>query len=177
MSVKNSKTTYFLLVLVAVIWGVIGYRIWSHFHDSDLDDSEMYISADTTTIKVDMSEITELKLNYGDPFLKSTFAFVRQSESSKPASSGQSHNIRRRIGTLNNTKPGEKKIIWPDIIYSGLILNDKSNEELGLIEVNKESFLVRKGEIRNDVMIKEIYADSIIVTFQDEQQTFRKNKK
>lgn len=174
---KNSKATYFLLVVVAIIWGLIGYRIWSHFHDSDIDNSEMYIFTDTTIVKPDMNEITELKLNYGDPFLKSSFAYVRRSETTKRSSSNQNHNIRRRIGTLNNTKPMEKKIIWPDIIYSGLILNDKSNEELGLIEVNKESFLVRKGEIRNDVLIKEIYADSIIVTFQNEQRTFGINKK
>lgn len=170
---KNKKATYTLIVLVVIIWGLIGFRIYNHIHDKDGEETELYIPIDTTAIKLDMDAITELKLNYRDPFLKYNPSVIRRSEATKQGSNRRS-DIRRRIGVLNNNGPAEKKVTWPDIIFSGLILNDKTNEELGLIEVDKESFLIRKGDIKKDIIINEIYADSILVTYQDKQRTIKK---
>jgi len=59
-------------------------------------------------------------------------------------------------------------------IFIYIILNNKTSEKLGLLEINSESFLVKKGENKNGVHIIEIYPDSIKVNYKNKLRTLFK---
>lgn len=170
---KNKKTTYILFFLVILIWGIIGFRIYNHVHDSGTDQTP-FVILPLSRAGSDTSGTKRLKLNYNDPFLKRNVSVAKTITMPEKKYSAQT-NIRRRIGEFNRKAP-EKSVSWPDVSYSGLILNDKTNEELGLLQVNNESYLIRNGDIRNDIIIVKIFSDSIFVSYQDETRTILKTK-
>jgi hypothetical protein len=171
---KNKKATYMLLSLVVCIWGIIGIRIYKHIHDSDNDEYNAISAINNSTYIPDSSKNVELKLNYKDPFLKRNVVVARSTSTPQINKNRTSANIRNRVSRPN--QPVHKKMkSWPDIQYSGLILNDKTNEELGLVQIGSQSFLIRNGDIREKIEILAIFADSVIVRYEDDQKTFLKN--
>lgn len=163
-----------LLSLVVLIWGIIGIRIYKHIHDSDSEEYNAVSPINNTAFIPDSANNIELKLNYMDPFLKRNVVINRPTATSQVSKNRSSTNIQRRIGRPNQPEHNKSKT-WPDIQYSGLILNDKTNEELGLVQIGSQSFLVRKGDVREKLEILSIFADSVIIRYDEAQKTFIKN--
>lgn len=167
---KNKKATYLLVFSVIVIWGIIIYRIFSHVYGTDAPNvAPVALSVDSTFTFVDSSY--KLKLNYKDPFLKG--GYVPVSNSNKTVNNNSKPGIRRRIN--QSAQPTVKQtVVWPEIQFSGIILNDKSTEELGLVNINNASYLFREGESRKEILLIKLYADSIQVRYKEEIKTIKK---
>ncbi len=173
---KNKKTTYLLVILTVVVWGAIIYRIIDHIHGSNDVPRSSLLIPDTEPLFSEIDTAYTLKLNYKDPFLKGGNSYTRTATGTKKEPVRQSNNIRRRIYQSNQPKVETKKTDWPDIQFSGIILNEKTNEKLGLVQVKTESFLFRVNETRNEIQLLELYPDSVIVKFQNEVKTIKKSE-
>ena len=110
---KNKKVTYLLIVLVALIWGLIFYKIYANFGGNRLVEKNLPPSV----AKVEDGQrdsVFTLSFDYPDPFLKG---------------SGQSSAT-----PIKNT--GNPKIVtWPLIEYRGLMTSNNKNESTGLLKV------------------------------------------
>lgn len=167
---KNKKATYILLIAVIAIWGGVVFRIINHIRKPAENFSmrqanigvQSKFSGNDTTIS--------LKLNYPDPFLKYNYSAVSNNQSAQR--SNRNADIRQRISP--EVQIVNENIVWPEIKFSGIIFNNKTSERLGLLEINSESFLVKKGEDKNGVQIIEIYPDSIKVNYKNKLRTLFK---
>lgn len=169
---KNKKSTYLLIVAVLVIWGAIIFRIFSHVHGTDdVDTVPLTFQPDSTFMLADSGYT--LKLNYKDPFLKGGYLASAPSANNSVQKNTTS-NIRRRIRQNQTPEPVKQAVVWPEIVFSGIILNDKTNEELGLVQIGESSYLFREGEIKNELHLLNLYPDSIQVKFQEEVKTIKK---
>jgi hypothetical protein len=169
---KNKKSTYILLFTVAVIWGTVAYRIISHIRKPDQVGAGYFTNTDPNKNYFEKDTVILLKLDYPDPFLKYNHAQSFSGYSAKRSASNAS--IGQRINP-NINQPVEI-INWPEIKFNGIILNNKTSEKLGLLEMRNESFLVKKGDERFEVRINEIYPDSIKLIFKNQARTFIKTK-
>ncbi len=169
---KNKKTTYLLLLLVALVWGGVILQIIKHLKQS-ANPEVLYNIPSDDDVFVLKDTIFELSLDYSDPFLKwNGSSTVKASEKQK----GAERNATSIKNRLNNRKENIKKktIIWPDITYSGLIKNNETNELVGLLTINEKTFLLREGESVESVFLSRFYADSITVIYKEEAKTIKK---
>jgi hypothetical protein len=106
--------------------------------------------------------VYQLNLKYSDPFLKGSYSkpvVVEQKQSRTNT------NIRRRIKPQETLKQ-KIPVTWPGLGFSGNIINDKTGEQLGLLIIDNDSYLFRKGETRFGITLLELYNDSIKVEFE-----------
>ena len=63
---------------------------------------------------------------------------------------------------------------WPEIQYFGYIKSGNSNE-LAVIKIDGKLQRLRKGEIKQGILVNSVFRDSVIVHFNKEKRTFIKN--
>lgn len=138
---KSKKTTYILLVVTAILWGIIIYRIFSYTkkdmavsHNSSKEDS--MLQADT----FDMS----LKLDYQDPFLPTK----------KKQEISELEKRPERAISMSVSEP-------PTFKYRGMIRNKKG--VYAMIEVEGIVETISKREPVDGFQILAMNEDSLIV--------------
>jgi hypothetical protein len=154
---KNKKAVYFLVILIAGIWGVILYRIFN-FSSSPDNNTELQASFVSPVLNPNTADTFSISLNYRDPFLGKTEAPV-QNKKQKPV-------------------PIPEKVVeptkWPSISYGGMIKSRKSNAQLCMVMINGQSNFMKEGDAIADIQLKKIYKDSIELMFQKEKRVVRK---
>ena len=169
---KSKKATYFLLAAVFVIWGTIVVRIIAHIRKPDEDPINRQYNMETSNNLFSKdSAIVVLKLNYPDPFLKYNYTAIATANTTQQTGNKKNSSIRNRLGLDKNI---QEKINWPEIKFSGNILNDKTGEKLGLIEIGGESFLIRNGDLKKEIEIIQVYADSVKLSYKNQSKTIIK---
>jgi hypothetical protein len=164
---KNKKSTYILLLAVVAVWGAVVIRIINHIRKPDDDFRNTTALTITPNNSLPGDTIINLRLDYSDPFLK--YNYTAENQSVRQSTGGI--NIQQRIGLENKTP---EIINWPDVKFNGIISNKTTNEKTGLIEVNNQSYLVKKGDLKQDIQILEVYADSVLLSFKSQQKTITK---
>ena len=151
---KHKKITYLLLPLVAVIWGIIFYRIFSAVSPEPILPVGGSILT-SKTINTSIPDTFSIIANYRDPFLGKVVQ-VKDSASGK-------------------VKPPktEKVVIpkqWPSLSYGGIIKNQKSGKQFVLVNINGEGNLMKTGDEVSGIQLLKVYKDSIEVSFQKEKK-------
>jgi hypothetical protein len=141
---KNKKITYLLITLVALIWGLIFYKIYSNFGGKKQAERNLRQSV-IAVESVHGDSIFILSLNYPDPFLK-----VSGQTAETPVESAVSPTV----------------VNWPLIEYRGLLTSNGKNESTGLLKVQNSDLLVKQGKIYSAIRIRTITRDSICLEYQ-----------
>ena len=148
---SNRTTILFLIVAVAGIWGTIIYKIM------DKDATGEYTASDYMVMKKEQKSSRDnyvLLLDYGDPFFPSKKTVQKK--------------------TFKTKKPHKKQkstIKWPVIKYNGC-LTSKENVR-GHFTYNGKSMILKPGDsIGNHSVLKEIYNDSVLISYNHEQKWF-----
>jgi hypothetical protein len=151
---KNKKLTYFLLVAVIGIWGVILYRIFSA---AGGDDPIPVVSAkiikesyDDYTIPKDT---THLLLNYRDPF-----GLVREKDTTVISLAKKAH----KYESTASLKPA---IDWNFIKYTGYVRNTGSKTLVAILSINGKSVMMAEGETAEKVTLMKNMRDSVKISF------------
>ena len=156
---KNKKSLYILIPLVAIVWGLIIFRIIKMTQNDAYvlpQQSKAYVKKDSIVIP----KLKKLNLNYPDPFLK------------KEAISGEMQEKEFHSLFYNNPEPEKTKVEWPDIVYKGMVENGKAM--LGVVEIDKKRHLLSAQDQMEELTLIKIYTDSIIFEKKNEQKTFYK---
>jgi hypothetical protein len=146
---KNKKLAM-LLVLVACIWGTIGYKIIAQLNDDvEIKPLRRAKSAQTEDVKT-----YDLSLAYVDPFLKKRILPVSETK----------RMISRPVKVV---APPEPVVIidWSVIQYAGLVFNNSRKIKMASVKVNGNDYFVREGDDIEGFRIADIHSDSIKILF------------
>jgi hypothetical protein len=159
--VKNKGVTYLLIGAVAVVWGIIIYRVF--FMDPLEDGRDSFLKANITHEPFDQYEVKEdtsiLALNYRDPFLSKSSAPVEV-----PKSGLDVHPVQ---GTIKALAP---PINWNIIKYSGYITNPRTKRLVSILTVNGKERMVAEGESLEGVKLLKNKRDSVLVSWMGKQK-------
>ncbi|SHL98525.1 hypothetical protein [Mucilaginibacter sp. OK098] len=151
---KNKKVTYLLGLIVAIVWGIIIYRIFDAAAGSD--DTVVPVQ---TNIKKEAyndfsipKDTAHLLLNYRDPF-----GVTKQKDTNVVAVK----RIQNRIIPVTQ-KPAMN---WNFIQYSGYIRNPASKKLITLISINGQNEMLTEGEVKRQVKLIKNMRDSIKISY------------
>jgi hypothetical protein len=162
---KNKRTTYLLMAVVAAIWGLIGWKIWKGLQgDDDFNvEPEAVLNAKN---KNTLSDSFELILNYRDPFLDKPAIAV--SSPSVPTNSLPKQTV------VTSPKPEPITASWPEIRYGGLVKRTGQEKSAAFVSVNGKSEIVTVGQQITDITIIRIWRDSVEVQRGKEKRIIKK---
>jgi hypothetical protein len=156
---KNKGLTYLLLIIVAIIWYQVFFRIKSNLLVEDVFENK-------TTQKIARIDIVKdtfaLIPNYRDPF-------------------GGKISKSIPIDTLKNVKKSVQISIpkvenWYAIKYFGLIQKTGSKNPLAILKIDGSQFSLRVGDEAFDgYVVKAIYKDSVLIKYKNKSKYFYKN--
>lgn len=146
---KSKKTTYLLLAVALIIWGVVFYKLsFSKTVRKEVRIPARMVNNNTPDIK------DSLRLDYRDPFLGSVAMVEKVS-------------IQRDDFTdIVLRKKKEYKIPTEELCYYGRITNSKRT--YCLIGIGNEYHQMARGDIRVGFKLTGIYDDSVYLEKQGE---------
>lgn len=157
---KNKKLLYILIPLVLLVWGAIIYRIFNVVKVSDSNEVQRstFYGNESNQNQIDTFSIQP---NYRDPFLGG-----RAKKSILSENKGS--NVVANPIVVKKITPSST--IWPNLIYGGLIKNQKSNKELALVQINGQANIMKIGDVQGEIELTKIFRDSIEVKFRGERR-------
>lgn len=169
---KNKASVYFLGFVVAVVWGLIIYRIVAALNKDD--DMPVTSGATISSPKEPLNDYepikdtVSLKLNYRDPFAMAK-PILKKDTVQIPVK--QLLGNTTRLSTMRHSSNGMSKpaMNWSFVRYSGYIKNPHTKKLFALMIVNGKSALLSEGESAGGVKLLKNLKDSIKVSYQ--QQT------
>ncbi len=155
---KNKKLLYVLLPAVVFIWGAIIYKVVVGLSGSDDNAFQKIKMAEIKSYEI-VNDTFSINPTYRDPFSR------KQTKSNLNPSNSHSNQL---------SSSTTHKTIWPEIIYGGIVKNQKSNKQLVIIQINGQSNTIKVGETFNGVMLTKVFKDSIEVKFGKEKKHVKK---
>jgi hypothetical protein len=152
---KNKKLTYFLIVIVAGVWGLILYRIFDTVSTGDDTPTPATVKQEKEAFN-DYSipqDTAKLLLNYRDPF-----GITKPKDTTLKVSKAAVHQTIKI-----NVKPA---INWSFITYSGYIRNPASKRLIALVSIGGQNTTMAEGETKNQVKLIRNLRDSIKISYQ-----------
>lgn len=149
---KNKKATYLLGVAVAIVWGIIIYRVFdAAAGNDDALPSPAPVKKEAYNDFAIAKDTTRLLLNYHDPF-----GLTRQRDTVSPVKKA-------------NYKPAmivpKPAMNWGFIQYSGYIRNPASKKLITLISINGHSEMLTEGQEKDNVKLIKNLRDSIKISY------------
>lgn len=149
---KNHKTKT-LLVAVLIIWGAIGYQIYSRLNPSIPELQALEIQNTFKKQEVKPPPSYDLKTIYRDPFL------------------GTFPKRKKVVTGRKRTKPKEV-IPFPEVIYNGII--EGSSSKSYILTVNRKQEILKKGETYEGVKLIRATKNKAVVQFQKQRKIIQK---
>lgn len=144
---KNKKSIYILLPLVLFIWGTVMYQLFSFSNSEDLP-SVTSNGISLKPIKISKRDSFTINTNYRDPFL------------------GKMYSSETVKSTKKRTTPKKAEpLVWPTIQYKGIVSDTKEKSKIFMLVINNQTHLMRKGQIENEIYLKEGDRESVYVKY------------
>lgn len=157
---KNKTFTYILLIVVAIIWYQVFFRVKDSFYGAETiakNENVQPISRFTQLSR----DTFELKANYRDPFGSTKVTSFQQRTSSSTANSNQISSRPKNI------------IRWPSIQYFGMVKKSTSSAPLGILNIDGIKLTGRNGDLLfDDIQIRKITRDSIQIRYKNTNRYF-----
>ncbi|MCO6173445.1 hypothetical protein NHF50_00145 [Flavobacterium sp. NRK F10] len=153
-----------LIAVVVALWGTVLYKYVNRFFaNNDIAYTPEEFSAPVITqIKKDTFNLQPL---IRDPFLGKIL--TKKEDHPSPRNIVQS-SIPKRSVEPKVTKP------FPIVKYFGYIKSQDKSEELILLKINNRLERVRLNSDIEGLLVKEIYKDSVIVSYGKEIRSFKR---
>nr|WP_298793792.1 hypothetical protein [uncultured Allomuricauda sp.] len=139
---KNTKT-YILLGAVLLIWGIIGFKVFSAMSP----EPEAPVLADNVNFKPKeqvKKDTFSILADYRDPFL------------------GTLPPSKKKSKTKGVAKP---KVQLPDISYTGLVSDQNTKNHIFFVTISGNQYLMRKGNTQAEVTLVSGSSKSIRVRY------------
>lgn len=149
---KNSKTLFFLVPLVAFIWGMVIYKVVETLSEEPGSQSKLSVSATTNKDIIERDTFSLIEIDR-DPFLGKLYTTERiKSPSSKIAN---------------------KVIDWPAIEYLGMVSDIDSKSKVYLIIINGKSFFMEKGSVAESVNLVRASGNKVWLQYKNNTKAFQ----
>lgn len=152
---KNKRLIYILAPLALLIWGLIFYKIFTHF-GGDQKDSMSNRDHPNTGQKETPRDTFIILANYRDPFF---------GRNDRPYLQGNrtDHVLNNQTGFSKKNNPLPE--IIPEIKYCGIIANTKNKRRVGLMRMNNKDLLLKEGDSYNELKIVRLFNDSVKIIY------------
>lgn len=149
----KQQKTYTLLLAVATVWGLIGFRIYKGFYKND-NQATRVTSTNSSYIPpaINVSKAYNLKADYRDPFLGK---FPTQKKKTKKV---------KRVAQNDN-------IPFPNIIYNGIV--EGGDSKTYTITINGKQELIKVGEELQNIKLVRATSNNIVVRFKGKIKTIQ----
>lgn len=151
-----------------VIWAIVFNKIFKFFGNN----------VEENNVSVNPITIVDPRMN----FSKDTFDLRRVERDPFLGKYAVSRTKKHRTTTKLVSNDGSKKTNvtdkkpWPKISYHGYVKGSKSTSELILIRMNNKFYKIREGDMLEDISVKKIFRDSILIKRNRESKTVLKSK-
>ncbi|MCF8414633.1 MAG: hypothetical protein K9G40_00210 [Crocinitomicaceae bacterium] len=156
---KNKGLIYVLLIVVAVIWYNVFYRVVSNLNENETTLLES--NAIKPTVKTIDRDTFKINANYRDPFGGTSVVL-------------NNDLYNESIPEIRLSVPKQKqRIQWPIVEYKGLVRKTDSPNPLAIIYIDGIQLHMRKGEsVFDGILLKNIGRDSVVITYKKEKRVF-----
>jgi len=162
--VKNKAMTYLLICAVAMVWGIIAYRVF--FNEAGDDQANQVVAQKTDHEPYDRyvaaNDTFRLALNYRDPFLAKEVAAAIDVKSAAP---------KQVVPTI--PKPIVAPLNWSAIRYNGYVTNPITKKMVAILTVNGTERMTAEGESFQGVKLLKNKKDSILVSWMGKRKYIR----
>jgi hypothetical protein len=167
---QKKGMTYILLAAVAMVWGLVFYRIFSSLGEEETwkPKSSNSFVADTSS---EISENFVLSLNYRDPFLSKPSFSVNYS-AIEPRSSEVVP--KKTPAKAPKVAPAVVQTDWSFLRYIGSVKNQSSGKQVALLNIHGIEKVLGVGESSNDVQVLEHSRDSVFVEYRSEKKWIKR---
>lgn len=146
---KKKTKTYLLLMVVLIVWGIIGYQIFSRLNPS-VEQTVLQPVKKYTSEKVSEQHFYSLQEEYRDPFLG---GFPQK----------------KKINTKKVLKTAPT-VQFPNIVYNGMITGNKSTTFI--LTINGQQEILKLRETKHQVKLISANKERALVKFQGTQKTY-----
>lgn len=149
---KNKKSIYILLPIVLLIWGLVAYQFFSFSTEAPEEVNQAGV-INFEPIQIKSSDGSAFSVDYRDPFL------------------GKMYNANTVKHTPKKKHPVAKMpvkkepIVFPKIAYKGIVSDTKDKMRVFMIIINGHTYLMRKGEIESEVLLKDGNKEMVVIKF------------
>jgi hypothetical protein len=157
MAAKNKNLNYLLLSVVALVWGLIIYKLFIYLTFKEEEEVVMpppplkKSSADDYAV---VRDTTTLVLHYRDPFSPGR---TDKDQAKQPViSATNSPNAART--------PVAPKLSWDFIQYEGFVKGPNARQTIALVRINGKSLMLSEGEEAEHVRLLKNLRDSVKVS-------------
>ncbi len=174
---KNQRAVYLLLPLVLLIWGFIGWRVWSATEEPATGLAASFTTGQPVATPPS-SRPPKLLLTYADPFRavagsEPAPASVPPSASPVPLPPAKSSSgLNLPIRPLTPTSPTAPTPVWPPITYLGVIAHAEGKAQVALLTINGEETALKIGREVQGIHLLRLFRDSVQVVMGKQQRTF-----
>jgi hypothetical protein len=151
---KSNKGLYILLPLVAVVWGIIIYRIIKYVGQENTAIAELTLNEIKFEPEKFQNDTFSILANYRDPFLGS--ASIERANSHSPS---------RTTSSPASTSSLQPKAKTPTIIFKGIVKNKKSDKTIAVLKINDRTKMLAKGQTVDGIQLLNVSRDSIQVAY------------
>lgn len=163
---KKKQINIALIIIVLALWGTVLYKYVNRFFSNDNEIVYNQPEFSIPIAKID-KDTFELKLLERDPFLAKT---TLKKESNSIVKKALSKPVFKKTPAPIINKP------FPIVQYFGYIKSQDKSQKLILLKVNNRLERVRLSDNVDGLIIKEIYKDSVIVSFNKIHKSISKTK-
>ncbi len=152
---KNKKNIYLLLPVVLIIWGLLGYRVYTSLSPTDTVIQDNLPTTQFKPQEIVATETFTISTDYIDPFLGEV------SKKSKVITKKSNKKV-----TATPQSP------FPTIVYKGVVAATGKKEQVFIISINGKQYFFKKNNTKNEVKLVRGMATEVVVQFQNQKRTF-----
>ncbi len=97
-----------------------------------------------------------IEVNYRDPFLGNTYSATKVA----------THKVRS-----SKAKEAEQPIVWPKVIYKGIVSDTKNKKKIFILIINGRRYLMKEKEKIDDIILKTGNRHSVVVQYNGDLTT------
>lgn len=157
---KNKKNIYILLPIVLLIWGAVMYQFFT-FSNNQVSEFEPQTEISLNPLNFKEQDSVPFDVNYRDPFLGKAFVSNENKSVIRTTKSNSNSKLKKLA------KPIET-IIWPTIIYKGIVSDTKEKNKVFMLIIDGKTFLMRAKNNENGVFLVEGDRESIELEYKRE---------
>lgn len=151
MMPKNRKTLVFLIPAVAVIWGMVIYRVVKTLSEEETVNPSVRTTMDERTFKIEKDTFSLIALDR-DPFLGIKYS---------------------RKKYVKHKVVSKKEINWPTIEYLGMVSDSDSKSGVYLLNVRGRSHFLQKGDEVDSIKLIKVSPNKIWLKYKNTTRVFQ----
>nr|WP_321232947.1 hypothetical protein [uncultured Psychroserpens sp.] len=151
---KNKKKTYVLLILVIGVWGTIAFKIITGL-DPELPETIVQQNATIKDFKITTTvDKFSITIAERDPFLGTV--------------------LKKKGGT--SLKKRKLTVSWKPVKYLGIVKSNNKNQNVFIIEINGNQCLLKKGQMRDSIVLVSGNKKRITLKYRNNVKTFSRKE-